>query len=189
MQGRDQLRRGNRGNGVSPHGVYPCRGDDQWIALAVASDEEWARFVTVVTAEGLDDERHALAAGRLSNRDELDRSIGRWTSEVDKGELAVALQGKGIEAFPVATAPDLVADAQLEARGYFVEVPLRGVQVKVPGSPLAASPPLVRTDGHPPAFGEHTASVLKELGGYTEEEVARLGREGVVVLGGVAVPL
>ena len=119
VQGRDQLRRGNRGNGVSPHGVYPCRGDDQWIALAVASDEEWARFVTVVTAEGLDDERHALAAGRLSNRDELDRSIGRWTSEVDKGELAVALQGKGIEAFPVATAPDLVADAQLEARGVF----------------------------------------------------------------------
>ena len=75
------------------------------------------------------------------------------------------------------------------ARGYFVEVPLRGVQVKVPGSPLSASPPLVRTDGQPPAFGEHTASVLQELGGYAEEEVARLGRDGVVVLGGVSVPL
>ncbi len=189
VRGRDQPRRGNRGNGVSPHGVYPCRGDDQWVALAVASDDEWAHFLTVVTAEGLDGDRYRLVAGRLTHRDELDRSIARWTSSVDKVALAVALQAKGIEAFPVATAPDLVADTQLEERGYFVEVPLHGARVKLPGSPLSASPALVRTDGHPPAFGEHTANVLQELAGCTAEEVARLARDGVVVLGGVAVPL
>ncbi len=189
VQGRDQPRRGNRGNGVSPHGVYPSRGSDQWIAIAVASDDEWARFVSVVKAEGLDDERYRTVAGRISNRDELDRSIARWTSSVDKVTLAIALQAEDIEAFPVATPPDLVADAQLEERGYFVEVPLRGEQVKLPGSPLSASPSIVRINGRPPAFGEHTASVLMELAGCTEEEVERLGRDGVVVLGGVAVSL
>ncbi len=146
-------------------------------------------FITVVKAEDLDDERYRLAEGRISNRDELDRSIARWTRSIDKVSLAVALQAKGIEAFPVATAPDLVADAQLEERGYFVEVSLRGEHVKLPGSPLSASPPIVRTDGRPPAFGEHTASVLKELAGYSDEDVVRLGRDGVVVLGDVAVPL
>jgi crotonobetainyl-CoA:carnitine CoA-transferase CaiB-like acyl-CoA transferase len=189
VRGDDQPRRGNQGNGVSPHGVYPCCGDDQWIALAVANDDEWAAFVSVVAADGLTDERYRIAAGRLSNRDELDRSIARWTSSVDKVTLAAALQAKGIEAFPVATPPDLVADPQLHARGYFVEVSLRGEPVKLPGSPLSASPSIVRTDGRPPAFGEHTASVLMELAGCTEDEVARLGREGVVVLGADPVPL
>ena len=186
VRAEEQPRRGNRSDDVSPHGVYPCLGDDQWIALAVASDDEWARFVTVVSAEGLRDDRYRLGAGRLSNRDALDRSIARWTSSIDKVALAVALQAKGIEAFPVATALDLVADAHLEERGYFVEVPLRRRQVKLPGSPLSASPPIVRTDGRPPAFGEHTAGVLTELAGYTEEEVARLACDGVVVLGGAA---
>jgi crotonobetainyl-CoA:carnitine CoA-transferase CaiB-like acyl-CoA transferase len=97
--------------------------------------------------------------------------------------LAVALQAEGIEAFPVASSVDLVADPQLAQRGYFVEVPLRGQPVKLPGSPFAASPPIVRTDGRPPAFGEHSARVLEELAGYSEEEVARLARDGVILLG------
>jgi len=183
VSAQDIPRRGNQGREVSPHGVYPCRGDDQWIALAVATDDEWARLVKVAAAEGLDDERFRPASGRLSHRDELDRSIARWTSSADKVTLAVALQADGIEAFPVATAVDLVADAQLAQRGYFVEVPLRGQAVKLPGSPFSATPPIVRTDGHPPAFGEHSASVLGELAGYSEEEVARLARDGVIVLG------
>jgi benzylsuccinate CoA-transferase BbsF subunit len=183
VSAQDIPRRGNQGNDVCPHGVYPCRGDDQWIALAVATDDEWARFIKVAAAEGLDDERFRLASGRLSHRDELDRSIARWTSSADKVTLAVALQADGIEAFPVTSSVDLVADAQLAQRGYFVEVPLRGQPVKLPGSPLSASPPIVRTDGRPPAFGEHSASVLVELAGYSEEEVARLARDGVIVLG------
>jgi crotonobetainyl-CoA:carnitine CoA-transferase CaiB-like acyl-CoA transferase len=48
---------------------------------------------------------------------------------------------------------------------------------------LSASPAIVRTDGRPPAFGEHSASVLQELAGYSEEEVAQLARDGVIVLG------
>ena len=183
VSAQDIPRRGNQGNDVCPHGVYPCRGDDQWIALAVATDDEWARFIKVAAAEGLDDERFRLASSRLSHRDELDRSIARWTSSADKVTLAVALQADGIEAFPAATAADLVADAQLAQRGYFVEVPLRGQPVKLPGSPLSASPAIVRTDGRPPAFGEHSASVLQELAGYSEEEVAQLARDGVIVLG------
>ena len=37
LLGRD----GNRGPSAAPQGVYPCAGDDEWIAVAVASDEQW----------------------------------------------------------------------------------------------------------------------------------------------------
>jgi crotonobetainyl-CoA:carnitine CoA-transferase CaiB-like acyl-CoA transferase len=177
----DVAPRGNHGTAANPHGVYPCRGDDQWVALKVATDEEWQRFVAVVRAEGLDDGRFHLASGRRAHRDELDRAIAAWTPSMDKAALATALQAQGIEAFPAVTAADLVVDAQLEHRGYFVEVPLRGENVRLPGSPFSASPPITRTDGRPPEFGEHTASVLRDLAGYSEEELARLGRDGVVV--------
>jgi crotonobetainyl-CoA:carnitine CoA-transferase CaiB-like acyl-CoA transferase len=97
--------------------------------------------------------------------------------------LAVALQAQGIEAFPVATAADLVVDPQLEHRGYFVEIPLRAEFVRLPGSPYVSSPPITRTDGDPPAFGAHTASVLRELCGYSEDDVRRLEDDGAVVVG------
>src|SRR5206468_375654 len=32
------------GNGVAyacPHGVYPCAGDDRWVAIAVVGDAAW----------------------------------------------------------------------------------------------------------------------------------------------------
>ena len=38
---RDQSRMGNRDPGAAPHGVYPCQGDDRWIAIACFTDEEW----------------------------------------------------------------------------------------------------------------------------------------------------
>src|SRR5262249_32783037 len=35
-------RRGNRGPGAAPQNVYACAGDDRWLALAIATDEQWA---------------------------------------------------------------------------------------------------------------------------------------------------
>ena len=38
---REAARRGNRDTGAAPHGVYPCQGDDRWIAIACVSDAQW----------------------------------------------------------------------------------------------------------------------------------------------------
>jgi crotonobetainyl-CoA:carnitine CoA-transferase CaiB-like acyl-CoA transferase len=183
VTGQDVVARGNHGNGGAPHGVYPCRGADQWVALTVQNDEEWERLRTVLGAPDLDDGRFQLASGRRAHRAELDRLIAGSTASADKIALAVALQAQGIEAFPVATAADLVVDPQLEHRGYFVEIPLRAEFVRLPGSPYVSSPPITRTDGDPPAFGAHTASVLRELCGYSEDDVRRLEDDGAVVVG------
>ncbi len=42
--GREMERNGNRVPYAAPHGVYPCRGDDRWIAIGILTDEEGAPF-------------------------------------------------------------------------------------------------------------------------------------------------
>src|SRR6202000_1669395 len=39
--GRVQMPQGNRTETAAPNGVYPCAGDDRWIAISVETDEHW----------------------------------------------------------------------------------------------------------------------------------------------------
>src|SRR5262249_61104003 len=39
------VRDGNRGPVGTPQNLYACRGVDRWLALAVASDEQWRALV------------------------------------------------------------------------------------------------------------------------------------------------
>src|SRR4030095_17211468 len=65
-------RRGNRDERAVPHGVSPCRGEDRWIAIAVAGEDEWAALVGALgrPAWALE-ERFADAAARHAPRDAL----------------------------------------------------------------------------------------------------------------------
>ena len=48
LNGRDTPRSGNRDDSMAPHGVYPCAGEDRWIAIAAASDSEFASIASVL---------------------------------------------------------------------------------------------------------------------------------------------
>ena len=55
VNGREQARMGNRDPGAAPHGVYPCKGEDRWIAIACFTDEEWQALRPLIdpTGQGL----------------------------------------------------------------------------------------------------------------------------------------
>ena len=53
MTGELPLRLGNRDPRLAPQGTYPCRGQDQWIALTVANDAQWSALVDLVDDERL----------------------------------------------------------------------------------------------------------------------------------------
>src|SRR6266478_3537694 len=60
----------------APHGAYPCRGKDEWIAIAVQSDAQWEALAAAIGSP--DWTRAALfksAEGRKANEDELDRMM------------------------------------------------------------------------------------------------------------------
>ena len=168
----------------APHGVYPCAGDDRWIAISVFDDDDW-RGLSSTSSDDLPwtgDPRFATVDGRVAHAAELDgRSpAGRagWmpTSPMER------LQAAGVAAGRVADAADLCArDPQLAARGHFVDVPTpEGRTVRLDGPPFLLSDTPARVRGPGPLLGEHTDQVLREVLGLEAEEIAALRADGVV---------
>jgi benzylsuccinate CoA-transferase BbsF subunit len=175
-------RQGNRCEYAAPHGIYPCRGEDAWIAIAVFSDVEWRLLRRLMGNPPFgQDPRFAAAAGRLEHADELDEAVARWTRGHDARELMERLQQAGIEAGVVQDVEELNRDPQLAHRGHFQELPharLGPVRFENQAIRLAASPPEIRTPA--PNLGEHNREVLGGMLGLSEAELARLAAAGVL---------
>jgi len=176
-------RRGNSCDDAIPHGIYPCRGDDRWIAIAVMSDAEWRRLVDeIADPELADADRFGELTQRLAQRDEIDRRLGAWTRRFDAHELMVRLQAAGVEAGAVLSSDDLLADPQLAARGHFEVLRhalLGELRFEHCGIRIAEAPARLRTPG--PNLGEHTHSILRDQLGMTEAEINSLAESGVLV--------
>lgn len=168
----------------APHNVYPCRGEDRWIAIVVSDDSEWAILKQAMgNPSWAEDQRFDSVLGRWQHRHQLDELLAGWTATQDDLELAQKLQSKGIAAGAALTAQDLVNDAHLAERGYFVD--FDNAQCPEVGPRVFAGRPF-RISGIPmsihtaAALGEHNQAVLKDVAGLSDNEIEDLAREGVV---------
>lgn len=175
LQGTTVGRIGNRNPLAAPHGVYPTRGDDEWIAIAVESDDEWRRLVKVIEDPKLASDAFATAKQRVASQEHIDDMIKSHTVRWNNKELALKLQEEGVPAFPVMKPADFVSDIHLKFRGYFTETIIDDQTIHLPGSPLHCSPAMVRVSGKPPDFGEHTMSILGSLLGMSLSDISQLG--------------
>jgi benzylsuccinate CoA-transferase BbsF subunit len=181
-RGELMTRQGNRSEQAAPHGIYPCRGEDAWIAIAVWSDVEWRLLRRLIGNPPFgQDPRFATAAGRLAHADELDAALAGWTRGQDAHELAERLQGGGVEAGVAQDVEELNRDPQLAHREHFRELHhehLGPVRFENYAIRLSESPPEIRTPG--PHLGEHTREVLGGFLGLSDAEIDRLAAEGVL---------
>ena len=182
MNDRDAQRMGNRDDAMAPHGVFPCLGDDQWITIAVADDEEWgalkAAMGNPVWAESDD---YGDAFQRWQHQDALETRLSEWTAAHEAFELTAQLQDAGIAAFPSLSADQLMEDPHLSARGVFplITDPTRGEQRAVaPPWRLSETPtdPLRWT----PELGQDNHEVFCGLLGMAESELAALQQAQIV---------
>lgn len=170
---------GNDDPAMAPHGVYPCAGEDQWIALAVEDDGQWRALCAVL---GLDpaDPRFTTAAARRTHRAALDALLAGRTAGQDKAALAATLTAAGVPAAPVQDGREVFEDPALRAAGHFVALdhPVLGRSM-MPAPPMrfSATPPRV---GPAPLLGQHTEEVLVGILGLAPEEVRALAEEGVL---------
>lgn len=176
-------RRGNRDEQGAPHGIYPCRGEQRWIAIAVFSDAEWYALRRVfLDPPWARDARFARAAGRLENQDHLDERLADYTRKEEAGDLAARLQHAGVQAGPVQDFADLLADPQLAHREHFVALRhahLGELPFERSGFRLTESPGELRSPG--PDLGAHNEAVLGGILGLRRDEIERLVREEIVV--------
>jgi crotonobetainyl-CoA:carnitine CoA-transferase CaiB-like acyl-CoA transferase len=180
--GEVEGRRGNRDEIAVPHGVYPCAGDDRWVAVAVWDDADWQRLVDAMgRPDWASEPRFATAAGRRAAEDEIDAGIADFTRRSEPHALMRELQAAGVEAGAVQTFADLQEDPQLASRDHFVDVRhahLGEVRLERCGLRLSESPGRIERPG--PLLGEHNRDVLEGILGLEPDEVDRLVERGVV---------
>jgi len=172
----------NRGNGhptMAPHGVYRCRGEDRWIAIAVASDDQWRGLCDVMEAPELA-QRFPGLLSRHDNQDQIDAVISEWTRDRDSTELTHTLQRGGIAATPVMSGQDIFDDPHYQERGLLelIDHPSTGPYL-LPGIAWKMSRTPGRARWPSPRLGEHNEFVFAALLGMSDDSVADFEAQGV----------
>ncbi len=172
---------GNRNRQCAPHGIYRC-AEKSWIALGIDRDERWPAFLRVLGLEHLGcDPCFADMASRKRNEDALDAEISGVTTRFDAADLAAKLQGAGIAAGLVASAPDVLGDAQLASREFFVAIDRAVVGTYLyPGAGMRMAKTPLRPNRPAPLLGEHNRRVLGEIIGLSSDELDELERAGLI---------
>ncbi|SFV04865.1 CaiB/BaiF CoA transferase family protein [Pseudoduganella namucuonensis] len=180
LLGHVRERSGGALPGIAPSNTYPTK-DGGYVVIAGNSDPIFKRLMRAIGRGGLaDDPALASNDGRVAQVVMLDAIIAEWTSSHTIAYVLGVLKEAGVPAGRIYSVADIVADPHYQARGMLLDAELPGGQaVKMPGivPTLSETPGEVRWQG--PALGEHTSSVLAELG-YGEQDIARMRAEGVV---------
>ena len=180
LLGHVRERSGGALPGIAPSNTYPTE-DDGYVVIAGNSDPIFRRLMQVIgRADLADDPALAHNDGRAKHCAMLDEAIAAWTSHHSTDDVLAALERAEVPAGRIYSVADIVADPHYQARDMLLQAQLPGgASVKMPGivPKLSDTPGEVRWQG--PALGEHTGSVLSELG-FASEEVERLRREGAV---------
>ncbi len=177
--GRLPQRRGNRDAAMAPHNLYRCKGEEQWLSIAVGSEAEWSALRAVIGDPELGGDAFADPAARWRNQERLDGILERWTRERDPREAMEILQRAGVAAMVVHTGASIGKDPHVRARGVFERV----IHPRI-GEKAVVRPPWrlegVRVRRAAPLIGEHTEYVLEEILGLSRQEIDRLAEAGVL---------
>ena len=183
--GKPLERSGNRSPTGGWSDLLRCAGNgvDDYVYITIPPDNpEMFEAMTEVMErpELCTDERFATPPARANNGAALTAEIERWTGTREKREVMKAFAGRGIVCGAVLNTAEVLADPHLREREtiFDLEHPTRG-RFSVIGCPvrLSDSPVAPR---RAPLKGEHTEDVLKNIAGYTREEIGQLREKQVI---------
>jgi crotonobetainyl-CoA:carnitine CoA-transferase CaiB-like acyl-CoA transferase len=180
LLGHVRERSGGALPGIAPSNTYRTE-DSSYVVIAGNSDPIFKRLMQVIGRSDLgDDPALARNDGRAAQCVMLDAAITAWTSRHSAEDVLAALERAEVPAGRIYSVADIVADPHYQAREMLLQADLPGgASVKMPGivPKLSETPGEVRWSG--PALGQHTDSVLADLG-FAQSDIERLRREGAV---------
>jgi crotonobetainyl-CoA:carnitine CoA-transferase CaiB-like acyl-CoA transferase len=173
VNGRVARRDGNASQMYAPHGVFPCAGEDRWVAIACENDVQWQSLKRALgeppwaSAAGFES-----VGGRIAGREALEAHIAAWTCSRTQDEVETLLQRDGVPVYRSATSEDLHSDPQLAHRRQFISAKhaeLETVTIENSRFILSGTPANITRAG--PVFGQDNEYVLREILGIDEEEM------------------
>jgi crotonobetainyl-CoA:carnitine CoA-transferase CaiB-like acyl-CoA transferase len=176
-------RSGNRGRGAAPQNVYRGAGHEQWLALAIATDEQWQLLRDVLgDPEWARDPALATGPGRVAAHDAIDAALADFFATRDARELAETLAARGVPAGHVIDARDTAQNPQMRHRAFFEveDHPVTGAR-DIPVMPFRfrhQREPWMRRPS--PTLGQHNEEILGGILGLTAAELAALSTAGII---------
>jgi CoA:oxalate CoA-transferase len=162
--------------------LYECK-DGKWIALAVLqSDRYWADFCRIIgKPELVDDSWFCDMDKRRENRKELVEIFDQQFATRTRDEWCRILDQGDINYCKVNRIEDLAEEPQVLENEYLIDIehPILG-KLKVPGQTITFSQTPTHLKYLAPELGEHTIEILKEICGYSSEEITELAVKGVI---------
>lgn len=180
---RREVGRTSRRDARNPlYNTYRC-ADGRWVQFCMPqTDRFWGPLCRALGLDSLEqDPRFDTHQKRIQRCREiidlLDRAIGSRPLE----EWRPRFDREGLIWGPAVGLLDVIADPQVQANGFIVEVPhpSEGTLREV-GSPFRLQDTPVGPRSPAPEWGQHTEEVLLELG-YSWDDISRLKAQGVIV--------
>lgn len=178
-QGSPPQRMGNRHPSISPYETYPAA--DGYFNLAVGNQRLWEHFCKIMELPELAaDPRFASNPDRVKNRVALYEALAPRFLEKPVAHWVALFDREVIPAGPILTLNQVFAHPQVLAREMLVKMehPTAGVISQI-GNPVKLSATPAELKSPPPLLGQHTETVLAELG-LGKEEIEALRRDKVV---------
>lgn len=153
---------------------------DGYLNVAVGSEAIWRRFCEVVDPALADDQRYTTNRDRVAHRRELIQHLERIFVAKTTGAWTKVLDTAGVPSGPILTVAEVFSHPQVRHRRMLVEAdhPTAG-RIRQTGVPLKFSETPGRLRSAPPTLGQHTDTILRELG-LRADEIAALRRDGVI---------
>jgi crotonobetainyl-CoA:carnitine CoA-transferase CaiB-like acyl-CoA transferase len=179
VSGKTPQRNGNAHPNIQPQDVYRC--SDGNVILVVGNDGQFASLCRVLGhTEWADDARFKTNAQRVRNIALLSELLRSAFAARSRADLIAALDKVGVPCGAINSVPEVFEDPQVKARGMLKHVPHpSGVRVPQVSTPMRFSQTPLVDVAAPPTLGQHTDTVLGELG-YDDNAIAALRASGVV---------
>jgi len=171
---------GNACEYAAPHGVFRCKGEDRWCAIAVFEEKEWQAMCKVMgNPEWTGESDFSTLPERKKNEARLNRLIEQWTSQYEPEHIMTVLQKEGVAAGVVQNAEDICSDPQLEERKFFWNGKHKELGLfSYLGQPSRLSETPAKLYRNAPSLGEHSEYICLEMLGMSKDEYDRYLAEG-----------
>ena len=178
MSGKNPEPIGNKHVLHTPFNSY--KTNDGFITISVVHEHFWPNLLKALDLPSLDIEKYKTAPGRFEDRAKIDQVLADMLIKNSTKHWLKLLQEHRVPCGPVNKFSDAFEDPDLIKRDMIVEVEqASGAKVKMPGNPIKLSNSSSEYQSAP-TLGEHSAEILEEWLGMTDDQISELKEENII---------
>lgn len=170
----------NRGQAAAPSDTFKC--SDGWVLVQSVGGPLFERWTALMgEPHWLEDERFKDDISRGENSELISERMAKWCAERTSAEALAAMEEVRLPAGPVLSPQQVLEDPHIAAKGLFQPVDYPGMKKPAPlmRTPVELSETPGEIRHRAPTLGEHTDSLMRELG-YSETEIEQLHAQRVI---------